>query len=220
MPDLTASSWIVLNVGGVRHHTTRSTLTRLPGTVLATMFEEGSPFTLARDADGAVLIDRDGRYFGVLLNFLRHGALVIEPGLSPLGVYEEARFFGLDDIAAALEPARPSRPALQLHRIASWSARAAVRPRTGDAPRAVKTLVAMDDGSVMSGGADGRIFVWHPRRPEEELPESPPPSPPDAFSATSTHVPVCEYRAHQAEVSVIFRHVKPRRSSRTTPPHH
>ena len=29
-----------------------------------------SPFTLARDADGAVLIDRDGRYFGVLLNFL------------------------------------------------------------------------------------------------------------------------------------------------------
>ncbi|CAE7328792.1 Kctd9 [Symbiodinium natans] len=92
---------------GVRFSTTRSTLTSLPGTVLATMFAPGSQFSLHRDTEGAVLIDRDGRYFGVILNFLRHGTLVIDPGLAARGVYEESVFFGLDAIAAALSPPPP-----------------------------------------------------------------------------------------------------------------
>ena len=86
-----AGEWVVLNVGGTRFHTTRTTLTQRQGTFLSKMFEPDSAFHHPCDSDGAILIDRDGRYFGVVLNYLRHGRLIIEPGLAEHGVYQEVR---------------------------------------------------------------------------------------------------------------------------------
>lgn len=180
----TTTDWVVLNVGGDRFHTTRSTLTRLPGTLLATMFETGSAFTLARDEKGAVLIDRDGRYFRVLLNYLRHGSLVIDPGLSPLGVYEEARFFGLHELAAELDPTPPVCH-VRLRRVATWNGQ---QDAASTAKRGVKTLLALPDGSLLSGGADGRVLVWHPHASGDM-----------SWQMTA----VCELSGHRGEVSAI-----------------
>ena len=105
MSSSSDSDYIDLNVGGRRFTTTRSTLCRISDSMLARMFEEGSQFRLARDGQNAVLIDRDGSYFAPLLNYLRHGELVIDPGVNAAGVYEEAKYFGLDDCAAQLAPA-------------------------------------------------------------------------------------------------------------------
>ncbi len=180
-----SSGWVVLNVGGERFHTTRSTLTRLPGTLFTAMFEPDSAFALTRDETGAVLIDRDGRYFRVLLNYLRHGSLIIDPGLSPLGVYEEARFFGLHDLAAELDPTPP--PCLTgLRRVATWDGQPS-HPGTLR-ERGIKTLLALPDGSLLSGAADGRVTVWHPH--------------PGGIAA-GPMVAACEYTGHQGEVSAI-----------------
>ena len=100
------SDWLTLNVGGRLFTTTRSTLTSLaPDSMLARMFA-ADPHSLppaACDATGAFLIDRSPQYFDPILGYLRHGQLILDPGLSVQGVLTEARFYGLQDLVTQLE---------------------------------------------------------------------------------------------------------------------
>lgn len=98
--------WISLNVGGRRFTTTRSTLTSLaPDSMLGRMFAAG-PESLPpgpTDASGAFLIDRSPEYFEPIIGYLRHGQLILNPGLNARGVLAEARFYGLQDLVLQLE---------------------------------------------------------------------------------------------------------------------
>lgn len=42
-----------------------------------------------KDAQGNILIDRSPEYFGVILNYLRTGVLVVDEGMNPLGIFHE-----------------------------------------------------------------------------------------------------------------------------------
>ncbi|XP_072025798.1 BTB/POZ domain-containing protein KCTD9-like [Amphiura filiformis] len=99
------NDWVTLNVGGVHFTTTRITLAgRESDTMLARMFaDEGIPWHSAVDHTGAYLIDRSPRYFEPILNYLRHGELILDDGVSPSGVLEEAKFFGITSIIKQLE---------------------------------------------------------------------------------------------------------------------
>jgi len=66
---------VVLNVGGQRFTTTRSTLTSIKGSFFEKMFREGSNTTIS--SDGSYLIDRDPSSFGHILDYLRNGDLLI-----------------------------------------------------------------------------------------------------------------------------------------------
>lgn len=101
-----SDTWVTLNVGGTHFTTTRETLTKCTGSMLELMFSKiNDNWTNAQDRKGAYLIDRSPQYFGPLLNFLRQGVLVLDKGVNPRGVLEEARFFGLHTIMGELEDA-------------------------------------------------------------------------------------------------------------------
>lgn len=105
--------WIKLNVGGTTFLTTRLTLSKDHSSFFYRLIQEDEElqtdmvsrkilllFTLKKesynfqDENGAYLIDRDPRYFPVVLNFLRHGKVILD-NLSEEGVLEEAEFYNV-----------------------------------------------------------------------------------------------------------------------------
>lgn len=102
--DNSQTHWITLNVGGKKFCTTRNTLVAMePESMLAKMFQDEGQWNNTRDSTGAYLLDRTPEYFEVILGYLRHGQLVIDPNVNPQGVLEEARFFGLESLIDKLE---------------------------------------------------------------------------------------------------------------------
>ncbi|KJH43147.1 K+ channel tetramerization domain protein [Dictyocaulus viviparus] len=93
-----ASNWIRLNVGGKIFQTTRDTLMKVPGSFLYRLCQDDKRLPSVKDETGAYLIDRDADYFSPVLNYLRHGRLVINPGLADEGVLEEAEFYNLPQL--------------------------------------------------------------------------------------------------------------------------
>ena len=97
------SDWITLNVGGKCFTTTRNTLVKYPDSMLGRMFGNSENWHSTADRNGCYLFDRSPEYFEPLLNYLRHGSLILNDGVNPKGVLEEARFFGLNEIIDQLE---------------------------------------------------------------------------------------------------------------------
>ncbi|KAI5622692.1 BTB/POZ domain-containing protein KCTD5 [Silurus asotus] len=104
-----SSKWVRLNVGGTYFLTTRQTLCRDPKSFLYRLCQadpdldsDKASYRPARPPapyrTGAYLIDRDPTYFGPVLNYLRHGKLVLNRGLAEEGVLEEAEFYNITSL--------------------------------------------------------------------------------------------------------------------------
>ncbi|XP_056890139.1 BTB/POZ domain-containing protein KCTD5 isoform X1 [Takifugu flavidus] len=92
------SKWIRLNVGGTYFLTTRQTLCRDPKSFLYRLSQADPELDSDKDETGAYLIDRDPTYFGPVLNYLRHGKLVLNKDLAEEGVLEEAEFYNITSL--------------------------------------------------------------------------------------------------------------------------
>lgn len=83
---------VSLNVGGEIYTTTLDTLTRCRDSMLGAMFTGQIP--VLRDNTGNVFIDRDGKVFRYILNYLRSSYLDLPDGFSELALLRrEADFF-------------------------------------------------------------------------------------------------------------------------------
>ncbi|XP_062993934.1 BTB/POZ domain-containing protein KCTD11 [Elgaria multicarinata webbii] len=83
---------ITLNVGGKLYSTTLETLTRFPDSMLGAMFRGPQP--ALTDSSGNYFIDRDGKAFRHILNFLRFGRLDLPEGYAELSLLRaEADFY-------------------------------------------------------------------------------------------------------------------------------
>ncbi|CRL08188.1 CLUMA_CG020834, isoform A [Clunio marinus] len=99
------SSWVKLNIGGVIYQTTKTTLMKDENSMLAKMFSQDSEFMSPGklDDNGCYLIDRNGRYFEAILNYLRTGELIYESNLNINGLLEEAKFFNIQEMIVRLQ---------------------------------------------------------------------------------------------------------------------
>lgn len=94
--------WVTLNVGGTKFLSTRLTLCKDPESFFSQCLDS-SDMTLDKDDDGAYLIDRDPTYFVPVLNYLRHGKLVMDKNLSEEGVLEEAVYFNMVELVKMIK---------------------------------------------------------------------------------------------------------------------
>ncbi|XP_076875594.1 BTB/POZ domain-containing protein KCTD7 [Brachyhypopomus gauderio] len=94
---------ISLNVGGTFFTTRLSTLRRYEDTMLAAMFS--GRHHVPRDAEGRYFIDRDGAFFGDILNFLREGQLPQRDRVR--AVHKEAQFYAIGPLLESLEDTQP-----------------------------------------------------------------------------------------------------------------
>jgi len=93
----TKGDWILLNVGGKHFLTTRSTVSK-EESFLARICQYKPDLKTDVDQKGAYLIDRDPNYFNVILNYLRHGKLILETNLVEEGILEEAEFYNIKSL--------------------------------------------------------------------------------------------------------------------------
>uniref|UniRef100_H3BHS4 BTB/POZ domain-containing protein KCTD7 n=1 Tax=Latimeria chalumnae TaxID=7897 RepID=H3BHS4_LATCH len=94
---------VPLNVGGMHFTTRLSTLRRHEDTMLAAMFS--GRHHIPKDNEGRYFIDRDGTYFGDILNFLRAGDL--PPRDRVRSVYKEAQYYAIGPLLDCLEEIQP-----------------------------------------------------------------------------------------------------------------
>eukprot|EP00026_Physarum_polycephalum_P015863 Phypoly_transcript_16653.p1 GENE.Phypoly_transcript_16653~~Phypoly_transcript_16653.p1 ORF type:complete len:251 (+),score=41.48 Phypoly_transcript_16653:38-790(+) len=86
---------VVLNVGGKRFETLIDTLQKYPDTMLGAMFSaRGLPLAFPDD-NGEYFFDRDPKLFDIILNFYRHGKVLVPENRSYEMVKEELDFFGI-----------------------------------------------------------------------------------------------------------------------------
>ncbi|XP_049600097.1 BTB/POZ domain-containing adapter for CUL3-mediated RhoA degradation protein 1 [Syngnathus scovelli] len=88
---LLGSKYVKLNVGGTLHYTTVQTLTK-EESLLHSICNGGTEVTI--DSDGWVILDRSGRHFGIILNFLRDGSVPLPDDHRELDeILKEAQYY-------------------------------------------------------------------------------------------------------------------------------
>ncbi|TKR68527.1 hypothetical protein L596_024497 [Steinernema carpocapsae] len=92
------SHYVKLNVGGSLFHTTVGTLVKYDS-MLRAMFS--GRLDVMTDSDGFVLIDRSGKHFPAILNFLRDGSIPLPDSLHEVReILAEAKYYLLQELIA------------------------------------------------------------------------------------------------------------------------
>lgn len=108
--NTTFPSVVPLNIGGTIYSASLATLTRYPKSMLAVMFSGRHP--LETDANGNYFIDRDGKLFRYVLNFLRSSFLNLPKGFDEFEQLKlEADFYQIKDLLASLNKTTASKEA-------------------------------------------------------------------------------------------------------------
>ncbi|XP_066599718.1 BTB/POZ domain-containing adapter for CUL3-mediated RhoA degradation protein 3 isoform X2 [Prorops nasuta] len=95
------SEYVKLNIGGSLHYTTIGTLQK-HDTMLRAMFS--GRMEVLTDSEGWVLIDRCGKHFGTILNFLRDGSVPLPESTKEIAeLLAEAKYYCISELVESCE---------------------------------------------------------------------------------------------------------------------
>ncbi|XP_053213217.1 BTB/POZ domain-containing adapter for CUL3-mediated RhoA degradation protein 3-like [Panonychus citri] len=95
------SEFVKLNVGGFLFQTTMATLTKVD-CMFKGMFSEG--FEAQKDPEGWILIDRDGKHFGKILEFLRNTEITLPDNVKEIReLLTEAIYYSIERLTVLCE---------------------------------------------------------------------------------------------------------------------
>ncbi|XP_026329299.1 BTB/POZ domain-containing adapter for CUL3-mediated RhoA degradation protein 3 [Hyposmocoma kahamanoa] len=97
------SQYVKLNVGGTLFYTTIGTLTKSDN-MLRTMFS--GRMEVLTDSEGWILIDRCGKHFGTILNYLRDGTVALPDNYRDINeLLAEAKYFLIEELTESCQQA-------------------------------------------------------------------------------------------------------------------
>jgi len=96
---------VTLNVGGVHYCTTIQTLIAHEHSMLGAMFSTRNRDLLQQDGQGRYFVDRDGKLFRYILNYLRNGSIAKDSAYmsNRYQIRQEAEFFSLKGLVEELD---------------------------------------------------------------------------------------------------------------------
>jgi len=96
------NKYVKLNVGGSLHYTTMGTLTK-EDNMLRAMFS--GRMVVLSDKEGWVLIDRCGKHFSTILNYLRDGSVTLTDSRSEISeLLAEAKYYLIQGLKTMKNP--------------------------------------------------------------------------------------------------------------------
>lgn len=99
--EISPNSYVKLNVGGSLHYTTMGTLTK-EDNMLRAMFS--GRMVVLSDKEGWVLIDRCGKHFNKILNYLRDGSVTLPDNRCEISeLLAEAKYYLITGLASQCE---------------------------------------------------------------------------------------------------------------------
>eukprot|EP01132_Coremiostelium_polycephalum_P008092 gene8092-9958_t len=115
-------NYIVLNVGGKKYGTSRSTLTSIKNTYFHTMFSGTYELKPMEGTTNSYFIDRDGKHFRSILNLLRDGELILPDKEShKIELMKEINFYCLNEYLESTIEAKKERENQELFtKINEW----------------------------------------------------------------------------------------------------
>ncbi|KAF0296771.1 BTB/POZ domain-containing adapter for CUL3-mediated RhoA degradation protein 3 [Amphibalanus amphitrite] len=97
------SQYVKLNVGGTLYYATIATLTKYDN-MLKAMFS--GRMEVLTDSEGWILVDRCGKHFGTVLNYLRDGTVTLPDTARELAeLYTEAKYYCIQELGEACDSA-------------------------------------------------------------------------------------------------------------------
>ncbi|XP_071477242.1 BTB/POZ domain-containing protein KCTD8-like [Diadema antillarum] len=158
------ASYIGLNVGGKIYETSKTTLTRQPGSFFTSLLSGSIPS--ARDDRGNYRIDRDGKIFRHVLNYLRDNELILPEGFNELTLLErEADFYQLESLKADIQALRVAMPGETISLNVGGTNYTTTREVLSQEPDSVFQQILKDQATPDSNGryfipGDGELFRY------------------------------------------------------------
>jgi len=203
---------IQLDVGGLRYSTSITTLTEIePESALAKMFRP--PFSIDPESDGTHFIDRNGKLFEYILEWLRDQQLPSFPSRDIAAkVAREADFYGLVKLTAALKEAVATLDAINRREVPTRSVPSTITSAEAKIAMGVLTrAMACDEKKIdalissiveqFTHPRDDHLpllsFSVHDTTGHGRLTVFPPPVTPDPFHVLHLHWPIVTKPLHR-----------------------